>query len=419
MMSISSSTFRGSGLQAAVAAGGVALALSLAACGGQPDHHSTSQRPAAHASTVQLSSAPSSIGQPPTTLVQDRMIGRPLAPISVSFVSGSTGWLLGTPTCADRSTHPCRVLLLRKTTDGGHTWSALPSLPAPGALQGQTLTGNVAVSSILFANAHLGWAYGPGLWTTHDGGRSWRHVSIHGLQVQGLAYSDGRAVVTAGKCNSGTRLCHFSVYSAHPGSSAWQLIARPSQVTWQPPAEVVAVGGTGYVFTTRTDLGPPVLLAGPIDGSAAWRPVPNPCHSAWSVAVAAAPKGRLFLGCGSEPGAGTQMKSAYLSHDGGRTWRAVARPPASGYLGAATMTSSGTIFLSGGRMDVYVSRDWGRSWHTSRSLANAAGMANAGFALSGIITSTDTGVAFQARVYKDQVWFTRDRGRTWTAVTVR
>jgi photosystem II stability/assembly factor-like uncharacterized protein len=347
------------------------------------------------------------------------MIGHPLAPISVSFISGSTGWLLGTPRCAHGATHACRVLLLRKTTNGGQTWSALPSLPAPGAPQGQTFTGNVAVSSILFVNAHLGWAYGPGLWTTHDGGRSWRQVSIHGLQVQGLAFSDGRVVVTAGKCNSGTRLCHFSVYSAHPGSSAWKLIARPSQVTWQPPAEVVAVGGTGYVFTTRTDLGPPVLLAGPIDGSAAWRPVPNPCHSAWSVAVAAVPAGRLFLGCGSEPGAGNQMKSAYLSADGGRTWRMLARPPFGGYLGKATMTAGGTIFLSGGRMDIYISRDRGRSWITSPSLKNAAGTANAGFALTAIATTNTTGIAYQGGVYRDQVWLTHDGGRSWSAVTVR
>ena len=41
------------------------------------------------------------------------------------------------------------------------------------------------------------------------------------------------------------------------------------------------------------------------------------------------------------------------------------------------MSAGGTIFLSGERMDVYISRDRGRSWHESPSLRNAAGLANA------------------------------------------
>jgi len=37
--------------------------------------------------------------------------------------------------------------------------------------------------------------------------------------------------------------------------------------------------------------------------------------------------------------------------------------------------SPGTIFLTGGRMDLYVFGDCGRSWHESPSLQNAAGLA--------------------------------------------
>jgi len=162
-----------------------------------------------------------------------------------------------------------------------------------------------------------------------------------------------------------------------------------------------------------------VLLTGPVHGPARWRPLHSPCRSAWSMAVAAAPGGWLFLGCGSEPGAGQQFKTAFVSGDHGRTWHRVASPPAGGYLGNASMTAGGTILLSGGRMDVYISRDRGRSWHTSPSLKYAAGLAGAGFSLSAQATSDTTGYAIQEGIYQHQVWITRDGGRRWTPVTVR
>jgi hypothetical protein len=137
------------------------------------------------------------------------------------------------------------------------------------------------------------------------------------------------------------------------------------------------------------------------------------------MAVAAAAGGWLFVGCGSEPGAGQQHKTAYLSGDYGRTWRRVANPPSSGYIGSASMTRGGTIFLYGGRMDVYISRNRGRSWRISPSLNDAAGLAGAGFGLLAATTSNATGYATQWGVYRRQLWLTRDGGRRWTPVTVR
>src|SRR6266567_7329170 len=42
------------------------------------------------------------------------------SPVSVTFVSARTGWVLGTAGCTSQ---PCAAFLLR-TTDGGVTWSA-------------------------------------------------------------------------------------------------------------------------------------------------------------------------------------------------------------------------------------------------------------------------------------------------------
>jgi hypothetical protein len=139
----------------------------------------------------------------------------------------------------------------------------------------------------------------------------------------------------------------------------------------------------------------------------------------WSGALAAAVGGWMFLGCGAEPGAGNQFKAAWVSADGGRSWQKDASPPFGGYLESASMSPGGTIFLSGARMDIYVSRDRGRSWHESPSLENAAGLADAGLPLLGSAITGTQGFAVQEGASRQQVWLTSDGGRYWAPVTVR
>lgn len=325
--------------------------------------------------------------------------------IDASFPSPTVGWLLGVPACASAQ-HPCHTLLLRKTTDGGKSWVAIRPLPPASA-----------VSQILFTSSRDGWAWGPGLWTTRDGGATWRRERVIGGPVRSLVVAGGRVLAATGRCGrSDPWQCRFQVYTRRVGAGAWRPIPGASGGP-AAPARLVVSGRTGYVVSTTGDLRS-VLLAGPVNGSARWRPLPNPCPRAFSLALAAAGKW-LFLGCGTEPGAGNQVKAAYIWANGGRRWRRLASPPLGGYLDVASMTAGGTIMLSGGRMDVYISIDRGRSWHTSRSLDYAAGMAGAGDSLSAAATSNTTGYAFQQNVFKHQIWVTRDAGRRWSPVTIR
>jgi photosystem II stability/assembly factor-like uncharacterized protein len=71
------------------------------------------------------------------------------------------------------------------------------------------------------------------------------------------------------------------------------------------------------------------------------------------------------------------------------------------------------------RMDLYVSRDHGRSWHQSPSLGNAAGLADAGLSLAGSTVTDTWGFAIQEGVGQQQIWLTSDGGRDWTPVSVR
>ena len=338
----------------------------------------------------------------------------PIDVLSASFASASAGYLLAEPRCASLA-DPCKTtVLLRRTVDGGRTWSAVPGPAAPPVNMFRPSTAANAVGRILFTSLRDGFAYGPGLWRTADGGASWHQVRVPGRVAQ-FAVSGHRMVAVVGGCGS-ARECAFRVYSATVGEDIWRPLTGAAATG--SGASFAVAGPNGYLLITGADVGRPRLLAGPVTGPARWRALPVPCQFAWSAAIAAA-RGALFLGCGSEPGAGNQGKTAYVSSDGGRTWRKVASPPDGGYLAGATMTLGGTIFLSGGRMDVYISRDRGRSWHESPSLANAAGEANAGLTLAGTAVTDMFGVVIQEGVFTQQVWLTRDGGRTWTPVTIR
>jgi hypothetical protein len=342
--------------------------------------------------------------------------GGALTVLSASFVSASAGWLLATP-CADQ-VQTCRTVVMRKTVDGGRTWFAVPAPEAPPADIYQGIPPTGAVGAILFNSAQEGWAFGPALWQTRDGGATWQKMSVPGGPVLDVGVDGDRVLAVTGRCGVDYPACSFRVYAAASGSDDWQAV--PGAVGTRVGSVQLAVsGGVGYVFAVSVEPGQPVLLAGPVNGSARWRSRPEPCRGAWSGALAAAPGDWLFLGCGNEPGAGNQIKAAWLSDDGGHSWRKVANPPFGGYLGGASMSPGGTIFLSGERMDVYISWDRGRSWHESPSLQNAAGLAGAGLPLVGLTVTDTRAFAFQEGVYSHQVWLSRDGGRHWAPVTIR
>src|SRR5579859_3347242 len=124
--------------------------------------------------------------------------GGPLTVLSTSFVSASAGWLLATP-CADQ-VQTCRTIVMRKTVDGGRTWYAVQAPDAPPADMFQGSPPANAVGTVLFTSARAGWAFGPALWQTRDGGLTWRKMRGPGGPVLDLGMAGDRVFAVTGRC---------------------------------------------------------------------------------------------------------------------------------------------------------------------------------------------------------------------------
>ena len=139
------------------------------------------------------------------------------------------------------------IIEARATADGGLQWAKATAPPAPWGGVAPNGSGNVpldGVTRVLFANAKDGWAYGPGLWATHNGGVSWHEISTHRHMVYSMAATSGYAVATFDTCGSVTGShCYapatFTVETTPVHRDAWRPIpgaAAQARLRSPPPA---------------------------------------------------------------------------------------------------------------------------------------------------------------------------------------
>jgi photosystem II stability/assembly factor-like uncharacterized protein len=336
---------------------------------------------------------------------------RAIYPVSASFVSGTTGWLLGL--AAPGGT---RIVLCR-TADGGLHWSSVPAPPAPWPYRSSASgplvsTGPDAVSQIVFADQRDGWAFGPGLWATHDGGAHWHLVGTSGASVTELAATSERVVGVFSR-SAGTT---FAVYTSPVAGDAWRRVPGLGGTGQAVRAVDLAVSGdTGYVVSDRAALpgSPAVLLTGPADGSARWQRYPLPCPGSMEVAVTAATGPGMVVACA---GVGFHPTPArvYRSADGGRSWRRLAGLVLEDSVSSVSVAPDGTILVSGLYSGVLMSRGGGRSWHPVPAVDDS-GAVQGGGGVTAVMVTDQLGFAV---VTGDAFWLTHDGGRTWTAATV-
>ncbi|MGC9963159.1 MAG: hypothetical protein ABSE47_14810 [Acidimicrobiales bacterium] len=201
------------------------LAVSLAACSTASTaagRASGARTPPAGGATLvgaRLTSASATGHRAPPALPPGGAVPAGFVPRSATFVSAATGYVLGVITKCP--SHRCVAIL--RTTDGGTKWV---SLGAPPGRYG------TAVSEVRFADPLDGWAFGPDLYVTHDGARTWQKVDIGG-GVKQLAASDGYVDAVMSSCvpmGCSGRLSLWCTAASDSWSSGLRRCMRPR--TW-------------------------------------------------------------------------------------------------------------------------------------------------------------------------------------------
>jgi hypothetical protein len=365
-------------------------------------------------------------------------------PTSVTFVGTETGWVIGQAGVAGAcATEFCTSVA--RTDNAGKTWTGIPA-PLAGPPDGAT-----GVSQVRFLNTEDGWAFGPELFATTNGGKDWTAVGTGGLRVTDLETVGDRVFALFASCTGGgsafAGACtHFTLYSASATASSaaadWTPVgATTSGLTSGAPdeaASVVLTGSRGFLLAPDR-----ALYAGPVNGGGAWKLV-NSITPACPVGAAQAdgqPAGallgavsakELILACaavgssgesggssgsggsgasgdsGGSGGSGGQEKLVFSSPNGGASWIQIATAPTTGIATSVAASPAEAVVLGTDQgIDVLPQGDiaWQQAHLTGPLPAG-------GFGYVGM-TTDEQGIALPADPASGAVWFTFDGGRSW------
>jgi hypothetical protein len=388
---------------------------SQAARAGQPTSATPSVRVSSSASTATSSSA------------QIASVPPDFQPTSVTFVSTRTGWVIGQAgTPGHCATQYCTSVA--RTGDAGRTWSGVPA-PLTGAPDGAT-----GVSQLRFLDLSNGWAFGPGLFVTHTGGKTWTPVDTHGLRVTDLETVGSRVFALWASC-TGTGAAYasqcttFTLYSASASGGRWTPVGAATtgltSGTVGEAASLALTGSRGYLLAPDG-----TLYAGPVDGSAAWRAVaslPDACGTGaqpgqtqpGQTLFAAVGANELSLACLNpgrhiNPAAPAEQKLIFSSPNGGVSWLRMGQAPTSGIASSLAASPSQSLVLATDRGIELLPRGEIAWQAATLTAAVPAG----GFSYVGM-TTDDQGIALPADPSAGTVWFTFDGGQTWKPSAVR
>ena len=343
-------------------------------------------------------------------------------PTSVTFVGTRTGWVIGQALAPGRCASQFCTSVAR-TGNAGRTWTGVPA-PMAGPADGAT-----GLSQIRFLDLTNGWAYGPQLFATHTGGKTWTRIGTGGLRVTDLETVGNRVFALWASCTGNgpayaVNCTTFTLYSAPAAGGSWAPVgASTTGLTdgqASEAAELVLTGSRGYLLAPGGG-----LYAGPVDGSGPWTRVSS-LVSSCPVGPARAdgqPTGALLgavnardllLACasassGTNPSVSSQQKFIYSSPNGGVSWLQLGTAPAAGVAFSLAASPSESVMLATDQgIDLLPKGEI--SWQ----LASLKGGAPpGGFGYVGM-TTDDQGIALPADPSAGTVWFTFDGGQTWT-----
>jgi photosystem II stability/assembly factor-like uncharacterized protein len=239
---------------------------------------------------------------------------------SITWISPSHGWVLGAKACGKTSN--CATSEVIDTSNSGKTWrldgTIAASIPKAG-------NGSKGITEIRFASAKVGWAFGPSLYGTVNGGKTWKAAAIpgHGKQVLDLAVAATGTYMIVSPCTYGTGLCTKKPLTTWRRSlSATSWTKMPVNLRLNTSANVAALGQTVYLVNPPVELPHVSQFYVSTDGGAHFTARHVPCTAdEENTLIQAVPYSATKVGllCDGNPGFGKAVKAVYLSSNNGKT----------------------------------------------------------------------------------------------------
>jgi photosystem II stability/assembly factor-like uncharacterized protein len=300
------------------------------------------------------------------------------------------------------------------TTDGGTSWQSMK--PPPANIAGAGSCADPCVTHLRFANAEVGYAYGPGvLFMTTDGGANWVRLPGGARALESL---DRNVVRVSAKCVPG---CPWQVQVASLGSSRWHT-TKTIEAGMSPGVSLARSGNlvalAVYGHTSGGAASAPTTLWVSKDDGKRWSNRGEPCPQPLSghgeldtTLLAAGQDGSVTVLCTPrQAGAGSQF--TLTSTDSGRSfnhWNEPLKGPlrrASATALAAASAKTILVSLSDG---TYRSTDGGRSYVRLEGSSAPGSVDWLGFENS----HDARAVSADGRT----IWTTHDAGATWSSYT--
>lgn len=309
------------------------------------------------------------------------------------------------------------------TVDGGRNWqpkTAPPVRVESGYDPGQNHT---MVNKVYFATDQDGWLFGPGFYFTHDGGTSWQAGNFPGDIIE-MSSADNKILAVTRTCAQPGIItgCDLTLLSSTDNGHSWQKLPGFPALAGSQARLLTLTPNDFWLLSSSPEPGPiepgrealPTFVVTHDEGKS-WQKLNNPVYGKGcaNTGLAAADLKEFWLVCGTQPGAGQQLKYLYRSGDGGQNWTALNSKGlgGGGYLNSLAASGPGKLWIALGRGTLITCGDGGQTWNPAIPYEQA----NPGDGGVGPVVFADASHGWLAAA-QGRVFLTVDGGATWQPV---
>jgi photosystem II stability/assembly factor-like uncharacterized protein len=213
----------------------------------------------------------------------------------------------------------------------------------------------------VFGSSENGWIYGGDFFETHDGGANWKQVVFdRAAQVNELSTLGDNvwAIESRFGCLGSTKCAPQILRISTDGGRTWRRRTMPVMGDVGMQLVRQSVTHAWLLVQGESDTG----IFETSDAGRSWKRKSSPCGTTFASTMARRGTNTLYLVCGSEPGAGEQIKVAFRSVDGAARWAKInGKLPIGGYV-VSLMATSKALWLGLARERPQQSTNNGATW---------------------------------------------------------